>query len=173
MSDNVLVKFVAGTCIGFSFILVGNAITQTYMTVPALVVDFPKPGTAEHTSRARLIGKQWPLCWSVGNVFFRPISTFGIIGYGFSAYTLYREGPLARADWRWFAVAAALHLTTVVHSAINMQPINDKLEALAERTPEKELVQAEGIARRWASWNRVRLVTPVLAGGLALWQLIQ
>ncbi|CAI6337433.1 unnamed protein product [Periconia digitata] len=173
MTDSLLVKAVAGTCIGFSFILVGNAITQTYMTIPALVVDLPKPGTPEHTSRARLIGKQWPLCWSVGNVFFRPISTIGILGYGYSAFNIYQEGPLARADWRVFAVAAALHLTTVVHSAVNMQPINDKLEALAGRTSEKELGQAEGIARRWASWNRVRMVTPVLAGALALSQLIQ
>jgi hypothetical protein len=194
MTDNKFVKMVAASCIGCSFILVGkrptfltarswrenfqltspgNAITQSYMTIPALVVDFPKPGTPDHTSRARLLGRQWPLCWSVGNTFFRPISTYGILGYTFTAYSLYKEGILARADWRLFAVAAALHLTTVVHSAVNMQPLNDKLEALASRTSEKGLAEAEGIARKWGSWNRLRLVTPILAGGLALWQIVQ
>lgn len=143
------------------------------MTVPALVVDFPRPGTPEHTSRARLLGRQWPLCGRVGNTFFRPISTFGIVGYSFTAYSLYREGIFARANWKWFVVSAAMHLTTVIYSAVNMQPLNDKLKALAERTSEKDLGAAEGIARKWASWNRVRLVTPFLAGALALWQISQ
>ena len=71
-----------------------------------------------------------------------------------------------------FVLAAALHLTTIVHSAVNMQPLNDKLEALAGRAGEKEVREAEAVARRWASWNRLRLVTPILAGGLALVQLV-
>ncbi|KAF2684402.1 hypothetical protein K458DRAFT_303019 [Lentithecium fluviatile CBS 122367] len=173
MSDNYIVKAVAGTCIGFSFVLVGNAITQSFMTVPALLVDFPKPGHSDHTARARLLGRQWPLCWTVGNQFFRPISTLGLIGYAYSSYAVNKQGSLARSDWKMFAVAAVMHLTTILHSAINMQPLNDKLEALAARTSEKELGEAESIARRWGSWNQVRLVTPVVAGGLALWQLVQ
>jgi hypothetical protein len=137
------------------------------MTVPALLVDFPPPGSPDHSSRARLLGRQWPLCWTVGNKFFRPISTLGFLGYAYSSYAIYNEGALAQSDWRLFGVAAVMHLTTILHSAINMQPLNDKLEALAERTGEKELGEAEGIARKWASWNRLRLVTPVIAGTLA------
>lgn len=146
------------------------------MTVPALLVDFPKPGSADHTARARLLGRQWPLCWTVGNQFFRPISTLGFIGYAYAGYAVYRdykEHVGARGDWRMFAVAAVMHLTTILHSALNMQPLNDKLEALAERTNEKDLGEAEAIARRWGSWNRLRLVTPVIAGTLALIQLVQ
>ncbi|KAF2443058.1 hypothetical protein P171DRAFT_391143 [Karstenula rhodostoma CBS 690.94] len=176
MTDNYIVKTVAGTCVGFSFILVGNAITQSYMTVPALLVDFPKPGTPDHTSRARLLGRQWPLCWTVGNQFFRPISTLGVLGYAYAGYAVwreYKEHVVAKGDWRMFAVAALLHLTTVIHSAVNMQPLNDKLEALAGRTSEKDLGAAEGIARRWGSWNRVRVITPLIAGTLALFQLAQ
>lgn len=161
----------------FSYDLVltssGNAITQSFMTVPALLVDFPKPGTPDHTARARLLGRQWPLCWTVGNQFFRPISTLGLFGYAYSSYAIYNEGLHARADWKVFAVAAAMHLTTILHSAINMQPLNDKLEALAARTSEKELGEAEAIAKRWGSWNRLRLVTPVIAGALAGWNLVQ
>lgn len=142
------------------------------MTVPALLVDFPRPGTPEHTERARLLGRQWPLCWTVGNRFFRPISTLGFLGYAYAGYSVYQQGILARADWKMFAVAAVMHLTTIVHSAVNMQPLNDKLEALAGRTSEKELGEAEGIAKKWASWNRLRLLTPVVAGSLALWQLV-
>ena len=146
------------------------------MTVPALLIDFPKPGAPGHADRARLLGRQWPLCWSVGNQFFRPISTLGFLGYAYAGYAVYKdykEHVGARGDWRMFAVAAALHLTTIVHSAVNMQPLNDKLEALAGRTSEKELGNAEGIARQWASWNRLRLVTPLIAGTLALFQLVQ
>lgn len=142
------------------------------MTVPALLVKFPSPGTPEYKDRARLLGRQWPLCWTVGNQFFRPISTLGFLGYGYAAYSTYREGALARSDWKLFGVAAIMHLTTILHSAINMQPLNDKLEALAERSSEKELGEAHTVAQKWASWNRLRLVTPVVAGGLALWNLL-
>jgi uncharacterized membrane protein len=85
---------------------------------------------------------------------------------------VFREGMVARSDWKLFGLAAIMHLTTILHSALNMQPLNDKLEALAERASEKELHQAENIARKWASWNQLRLVTPVLAGGLALFNLL-
>ncbi|KAF1843533.1 uncharacterized protein K460DRAFT_341781 [Cucurbitaria berberidis CBS 394.84] len=172
MSDNIIVKSVAGTCITFSFILAGNAITQSLMTVPALLVDFPPPGSPEHSERAKLLGRQWPLCWTVGNQFFRPISTLGFLGYAYAGYAVYREGVLARSDWKLFGVAAVMHLTTILHSALNMQPLNDKLEGLASRASEKELGEAEGIARKWASWNRLRLITPVVAGSLALWNLL-
>ena len=100
----------------------------------------------------------------------------GFIGYAYAGYAVYKdykEHVGARGDWRMFAVAAILHLTTIVHSAVNMQPLNDKLEALAGRTSDKELGNAEAIARKWASWNRLRLVTPFIAGSLALFQLAQ
>ena len=139
------------------------------MTVPALLVDFPAPGSPQHGDRARLLGRQWPLCWTVGNQFFRPISTLGFLGYAYSAYATYKEGSRARGDWRVYAVSAVMHLTTILHSAINMQPLNDKLEALAGRAGEKALMEAEPIARKWASWNMLRLVTPTVAGILALY----
>lgn len=142
------------------------------MTVPALLVDFPPPGTPDHTSRARLLGRQWPLCWTVGNKFFRPISSLGFLGYAFASFSVYREGALARSDWRLFGLAALMHLTTILHSALNMQPLNDQLESLASRSDEKNLGDAEGIARKWATWNQLRLVTPVIAGSLALWNLL-
>ncbi|KAF1995291.1 hypothetical protein P154DRAFT_581031 [Amniculicola lignicola CBS 123094] len=170
MSNNTIVKSVAGTCITFSFILAGNAVTQSFMTIPALLVDFPSPGAPGHADRARLLGRQWPLCWTVGNQFFRPISTLGFLGYGYAAYSVYKEGHLARSDWRVFAISAAAHFVTILHSAINMQPLNDKLEALATRTADKDLFSAEGIALKWARWNLLRLASPVIAGSLALWQ---
>ncbi|KAH7350269.1 hypothetical protein BKA66DRAFT_292215 [Pyrenochaeta sp. MPI-SDFR-AT-0127] len=172
MSDNFIVKSVAGTCITFSFILAGNAITQSFMTVPALLVDFPPSGSPEHSERARLLGRQWPLCWTVGNQFFRPISSLGFLGYAYAGYAVHREGLLARSDWKLFGVAAIMHLTTILHSALNMQPLNDKLEALASRSSDKELGEAESIARKWASWNRLRVVTPIVAGSIALWNLL-
>jgi hypothetical protein len=50
--------------------------------------------------------------------------------------------------------------------------LNDKLEALAERASDKELMEGENVARKWASWNRLRLITPVIAGVLAMLQLV-
>ncbi|KAL5119224.1 hypothetical protein ACEQ8H_002935 [Pleosporales sp. CAS-2024a] len=142
------------------------------MTVPALLVDFPPPASPDHASRAKLLGRQWPLCWTVGNRFFRPMSTLGFLGYAYASYSVFRQGVLARSDWKLFGVAAIMHLTTILHSALNMQPLNDQLEALAERASEKELGDAQAIARKWASWNQLRLVTPTVAGGLALWNLL-
>ncbi len=37
---------------------------------------------------------------------------------------------ICEMDWRLFAVAAVMHLVNIVHSAVNMQPLNDKLAAL-------------------------------------------
>ncbi|KAF2188641.1 hypothetical protein K469DRAFT_684652 [Zopfia rhizophila CBS 207.26] len=172
MSDNIVIKSVVGTCVAFSFILAGNAITQCFMTVPALLVDFPLPESPLHTNRARLLGRQWPLCWTMGNRFFRPISALGLLGYAYASYSVYNEGFGARSDWKMFAVSAAMHFTTIFHSAVNMQPLNDKLESFAARASDKELYEAETVARKWATWNIVRLVTPVVAGSLALWQVL-
>ncbi|KAF2806388.1 uncharacterized protein BDZ99DRAFT_479646 [Mytilinidion resinicola] len=177
MSSNPFIQSIAGTCISMSYILVGNAITQSFMTVPALLVDFPPAKSPAHAARAQLLGRQWPLCWTVGNQFFRPISMLGFLGYGAIAMYLYRQsstlaarGNAAQADWRVYAVSALCHLATIVHSARNMQPLNDKLEALAGRAGAQEMEEAEGVARRWASWNRVRILSPLVAGSLALWQ---
>lgn len=163
---------VVGTTIAFSYILLGNAITQSFMGVPALLVDFPPPTSPDYSARVRLLGRQWPVFWAVGNVFFRPISTFGIFGYGYTAYCASSSsGSYRLGDWRLYALAAACHLITVVHSALNMQPINEKLDALKEpKAPGIEASKAESYARKWISYNTVRLIMPAAAGSLALWQ---
>ncbi|KAI0392935.1 hypothetical protein F5Y17DRAFT_477173 [Xylariaceae sp. FL0594] len=174
MSSIVSPEAVVGVTIACSFILFGNAITQSFMGVPILLVDFPSPSREEeeeHAARARLLGRQWPVFWRVGNVFFRPISTFGILGYGWDA--------------RVFALAALCHLITVVHSAVNMQPINEKIEALSRSggegvsgsgkvgTVQTDAKLAEHYARKWIRYNTVRLITPVVAGTLALTQVLK
>ncbi|KAI1073561.1 hypothetical protein F5B20DRAFT_597387 [Whalleya microplaca] len=165
---------VVGTTIAFSFILFGNAITQSFMCVPALVHDFPPPSSPDHAARARLLGRQWPILWAVGNSFFRPISTFGIFGYAYTSWAALVQGPNGKlGDPRLYAVAALCHLITVVHSAINMQPINEKLDALSESKGKVDSSQAEAYARRWIKFNAVRLITPVVAGSLALWQTLK
>lgn len=65
------------------------------MGVPALLVDFPPPSSPGHAAAARHLGRQWPIFWSMGNVFFRPISTLGIFGYGYAGYCAYRSGEFA------------------------------------------------------------------------------
>ncbi|KAK8138232.1 hypothetical protein PG984_001612 [Apiospora sp. TS-2023a] len=181
MTAIVSPEAVVGTTIAFSYILFGNAITQSFMGVPALLVDFPKPSAPGHAERARLLGRQWPVFWAVGNVFFRPISTLGIFGYGYTAWAARAalSGTTRLGDWRWYAVAAACHLVTVVHSAVNMQPINEKIDALSatdDKTKTHGKVEArlaESYARNWISYNTVRLITPAVAGSLALWQTLK
>lgn len=34
--------------------------------------------------------------------------------------------PHAKGDWRLYAVATAMHVITIVHSAVNMQSINNQ-----------------------------------------------
>ncbi|KAI1359712.1 hypothetical protein F5Y08DRAFT_332092 [Xylaria arbuscula] len=167
-------ELVVGTTVACSFILFGNAITQSFMGVPALLVDFPEPSSPDHAARARLLGRQWPTFWKVGNVFFRPISTLGIFGYGYTAWAASAQGQNSRlGDWRFYAVSAMCHLITVVHSAMNMQPINEKLDALKEPKDHVDPKLAENYARKWIKFNTVRLITPVVAGTLALTQTLR
>jgi len=63
-----------------------------------------------------------------------------------------------------------------------MQPLNEKLDALSTvgesgvkgNTKGKagvvDVSLAEWYARRWIKLNTVRIVMPLVAGGLALWQ---
>ncbi|KAK3361467.1 hypothetical protein B0T24DRAFT_539064 [Lasiosphaeria ovina] len=186
---------VVGTTIAFSFILLGNAITQSFMGVPALLVDFPQPSSPEHAAAARHLGRQWSVFWNVGNVFFRPISTLGIFGYAYASWAARgaspgsshgtgtsfsglvsgSTAPLGLAgDWRLYALSAACHLVTVLHSALNMQPLNNKLDGL--RSPKTSGVDeslAEYYARRWIKLNSVRVVMPFVAGSVALWQTLR
>lgn len=157
------------------------------MTLPAMIIDFPSPSSPEYATRAHLLGKQWPLCWTVGNVVFRPISTISTVGYAFTAWSLYRSsnsaitGLTEKKDWRIFALGALLHVSVIVHSAINMQPLNDQLAALAGTGTDgkgKALAsttkQVEGkaveIATKWIRGNYYRLAVPMISGGLSLYQ---
>ncbi|KAI1105685.1 hypothetical protein F4804DRAFT_303695 [Jackrogersella minutella] len=168
------VEAVLGTTVAFSFVLFGNAITQSFMGGPALLVDFPSPTSPEHAARARLLGRQWPVFWVVGNQFFRPISTLGIFGYAYTSWVASTQGADGKlGDWRFYAVSALCHIITVVHSAANMQPINEKIDALKEPKGRVDTKQAENFVRKWIKFNTVRLITPVVAGSLALFQLLK
>ncbi|KAI1134840.1 hypothetical protein F5Y05DRAFT_396580 [Hypoxylon sp. FL0543] len=165
---------VLGTTVAFSFILFGNAVTQSFMGGPALLVDFPPPSSPDHAARARLLGRQWPVFWVMGNNFFRPISTFGILGYAYTSWVAATQGADGRlGDWKPYAVSALCHLITVVHSAANMQPINAKIDALREPKGQADPRQAENYVRKWIKFNTVRLITPVVAGSLALFTLLK
>ncbi|KAK3947068.1 hypothetical protein QBC32DRAFT_224978 [Pseudoneurospora amorphoporcata] len=181
-SSFIPTEAVVGTTVAMSFILLGNAITQSFMGVPALLVSFPHPSSPTHADRARLLGSQWPVFWRVGNVFFRPISTFGILGYGYAAWACSRSASSATQSlgstsgnaWKYYAISALCHLITVVHSAVNMQPINAKIEGLrrgeaGHGKKGTDLALAEYYARKWARLNLVRLVMPAVAGSVALW----
>ncbi|KAF2838280.1 hypothetical protein M501DRAFT_1017301 [Patellaria atrata CBS 101060] len=175
MSYLTLQRTILASSISFSFILVGNAVTQSFMTVPALLLNFPLPGGPDYITRTAHLGAQWPLLWAVGNRFFRPISTFGIIGYAFSAFAAHTNdtGFGKSRDWRFLAVAAVCHFVNVVHSAVNMQPLNEKLEGLAREGHDgKGNAQAREWAERWRRRNLVRLVLPAVAGVLALGQAV-
>lgn len=145
------------------------------MTLPALIVDFPRPGSQEHSQRATLLGKQWPVCWVVGNNFMRPISAFTTLGYSFVGASLFRANS---PNWKWFALCAALHLTVLFHSAINMQPLNAKLTALAGTTSDgkgsvaKNQDKAEETARKWIKGNLYRVAIPFVTGTIAIWQVM-
>ncbi|KAI0105614.1 hypothetical protein F4776DRAFT_668579 [Hypoxylon sp. NC0597] len=170
----VPVEAVLGTTVAFSFILLGNAITQSFMGGPALLVDFPSPSSPDHAARAKLLGRQWPVFWVVGNQFFRPISTLGILGYAYTSWVASTQGPHGKlGDWKPYAISALCHLITVVHSAANMQPINEKIDALKEPKGGVDAKDAENFVRKWIKFNTVRLITPVVAGSVALFTLLK
>lgn len=67
-----------------------------------------------------------------------------------------------------------MHVIVIFHSAINMQPLNDKIAALDLAPKEKSAfgdTGAEYLMRRWGKLNYVRIVSPLIAGTLALSQL--
>ncbi|KAH6665608.1 hypothetical protein B0J14DRAFT_550242 [Halenospora varia] len=173
MATLALSKAIVGSSISFSFILFGNAITQSFMTIPALLVDFPADSSPDYSARAQLLGRQWPHCWNVGNVFFRPISTLGFIGYVYTAYEAYND-PTTKSDWRFFALASLMNLIGIVHSAVNMQPLNDKIVGLDAGVRGKKVIaaSAEAMMRKWAKWNLVRVVCPLVAGTASFSQII-
>jgi hypothetical protein len=151
------------------------------MTIPALLVDFPGPSSPKYPERAALLGRQWPHCWAVGNVFFRPISTLAFLGYAFTTYSTYSGSSqfLGKgADWRLYAISTVLHFSVILHSAINMQPMNDKLAALGSIDAKSkggltdDALNAESLMRQWGRWNLVRVVFPLVAGCLAFYQTV-
>jgi hypothetical protein len=155
----------------------GNAITQSFMTLPSLIVNFPAPATTEYRTRSTLLGKQWPICWTVGNDFFRPISALSTLGYAFTALSLYLDTSMAeKKDWRLFALGALLHVSVIVHSAVNMQPLNDQLAALAgtgsdgKSAAKKVEGDAVKIATAWIEGNYYRIAVPAISGGICLYQ---
>lgn len=155
-------------------ILAGNAITQTFMSVPALLVDFPPSSSPEHAARVRLLGRQWPVFEAVGHGFFKPISAIGLLGYAYTSWAA--RGRLGRGlgDWRLYALSALCHLVTAIHSAVNMQPLNTKLDSLRSAGASKtDVAQAESHARSWIRCNTVRIAMPLIAGTSALWQLVR
>lgn len=162
---------VAGVSIAFSFTLVGNAITQAFMSVPALLVDFPPSSSPDHAARVRLLGRQWAVFGAVGHGLFKRISLLGLFGYAYTAWAARGRGR-GLGDWRLYALSALCHLVTVVHSAANMQPLNKKLEGMKSLEASKtDAAQAENYARSWIRRNTVRVAMPFIAGTSALWQL--
>ncbi|PMD60053.1 uncharacterized protein K444DRAFT_643298 [Hyaloscypha bicolor E] len=140
-------SIVLGSSISFSFTLV---VTQSFMTVPALLVDFPNHSSPNYAERATLLGRQWPHCWAVGNMFFRPISTLGALGYAYSSYCASHSATTSM-DWRVLVVAALMHEAKGAYGT--------------------HQAGAEALLRKWRKWNILRVITPTIAGCVAMWQL--
>lgn len=150
----------------------GNSITQTYMSIPALLLDFPEPSSPEHFAAARRLGQQWPVFWNVGNVFFRPLSMLGLFGYLVATFTT----PVHPSGLYVFSALA--HLITIVHSAVHMQPLNERLHALADvhyedGTADVDIAEAEAMAWRWADLNHTRMFMPLLGSAVALYGILR
>ncbi|KAF4556708.1 Hypothetical protein D9617_1g085870 [Elsinoe fawcettii] len=165
MTNIPLPQSITAATVTASFVLVGNAITQSWMTIPTLIAGFPSAGNAAYADRASLLGQQWPLMHKVGNNFFRPISMLAIFGYAFGAYSI-AQGTM-KGDWRLFALSALCHVANVIHSAVNLQPINAQLDVLGKAADKSNAVE---LASRWIECNKWRVVFPGLAGSVALWQ---
>ncbi|KAL1879948.1 hypothetical protein VTK73DRAFT_6528 [Phialemonium thermophilum] len=185
MADSA--QLATAASVAFSFTLVGNAITQCFMSIPALLAGFPKPGNPEHAASARRLGRQWKEFLFGGEKFFRPTNTLGLLGYSFAALKSAKATPASTpsfsssADWKLLAVAAGCNFLVILHSAGNMQPLNRKICHLAELGDEKEitgveareLATAEGYARTWIRYNVLRILLPLVAGIAGLSQLVE
>lgn len=72
-----------------------------------------------------------------------------------------------KGDWRLFTFAALCHVANVVHSAVNLQPINAKLDVIGTSDEKAPAVQ---LATSWINCNKWRVVFPLIAGSTAIWQ---
>ena len=146
------------------------------MTLPALIQDFPPPSSPDYNARAALLGKQWPICWVVGNNLMRPMSTLTTLAYAYTAFQLSRQPSTTKGDWKLFALNAVLHVSVIVHSAVNMQPLNDKLTSFAGLSSDGKGVvsktsgNAVEIATAWIRGNYYRALIPFVTGSIAMWQ---
>lgn len=142
------------------------------MGVPALLADFPPRSSPDYAARVKLLGQQWPIFGIVGHGFFKPISALGLLGYAYTSWAA-RGRTRGLGDWRLYALSALCHLVTAVHSAVNLQPLNNKLDGLGSPKASKtDIDQAETFARSWIRWNKLRIAMPLIAGTSALWQLV-
>ncbi|KAK8113256.1 hypothetical protein PG984_013782 [Apiospora sp. TS-2023a] len=164
-------KVATSATVACSFILAGMKCHHPiFYGRPSAADRLPPPSSPSHAERARLLGRQWPVFWEVGNRFFRPLSTLGILLYGASAWTARQQG---KGNWKLLAVAACCNILTAVHSAVNMQPINERITALGGKLQVKDSDKAEAYARRWGRLNLFRVVMPLVAGTLAMTQVLE
>jgi hypothetical protein len=104
------------------------------------------------------------------------------VGYSFTAWSLARNSSFTeKRDWKWFALGALLHVSVIVHSARNMQPLNDKLAAFARVGTDGKgtgsvKLEDEGraveIATKWIRGNYYRILIPTVTGCINLYQTI-
>ncbi|KAK2074861.1 hypothetical protein P8C59_009034 [Phyllachora maydis] len=122
---------VALTSSACSFILLGNAITQSYIG-PSSGASAPA-SSAPSASRAR-----WATAGPRGRARARA------------------RGRPAVAHYYCYAAAAACHVVILVHTAVNLQPLNARLEGLKAAGPiGRGGEEAEAVARRWMALNLV------------------
>lgn len=142
------------------------------MSVPALLVDFPPSSSPEHAARVRLLARQWPVFGAVGHGFFKPTTALALFGYAYTSWAARGPGH-GLGDWRLYALSAVCQLATIVHSAVNMVPLNSKIIGLETSAASKtDITQGESYARTWIRRNTIRIAMPLIAGTSALWQLV-
>ncbi|KAK4135141.1 hypothetical protein BT67DRAFT_441573 [Trichocladium antarcticum] len=165
---------ILGPAIACSFILFGNAMTQSSTTVPALLVDFPRPSCScpALASAARHLGRQWRICRAADRFVFRPINTLSVAGYVCASWIARRRrdgellaGGTGGTRWVVYALAAACHVVGMVHAAVNMRWLEERILELEDGV---DAVLAEWYVRRWGVGNLLRVFMPLLAGSMAL-----
>jgi hypothetical protein len=144
--------------------ITGNAITHSTMAAPALLVDFPSPGSKDHEARASLLGRQWPSMWLMGRKFFGPMSLATILGYSYSAWQAMNGG--LRGDWRFYAFASACSVSNVLHTVFNMRGMDENINNLSRQSSGKagEKSHAVHSVRLWIAGNNFRILLPLIAG---------
>lgn len=113
--------------------------------------------------------RQWQLAYHAGARTMPRVAALTALGHAVVAWQQAARG----AEWRGLAAAAALTVAIVPFTFVFIMPTNNALEReIAREAKTMSQATAVGLLQKWARWNMLRSVLPVVGAAFAVWNLV-